>query len=848
MDIRIALAGNPNCGKTTLFNALTGARQRVGNWPGVTVEKKEGTYKGDKSVIITDLPGVYSLSPFSPEEIVTRTYLCDDNPQVVIHLVDSTNLERNLYLTTQIIELGVPVVVAVNMIDLMRKKGDDINLEKLSRRLGCPCIAVSALKQEGISELIKTAVDVAKNGKKPESTLRFTSDAQQPIEEISSIIANKVPAESLRFYAIKCLEGEDRAFEKFAISKEDRARIDSIRQSYEQNVDDDAESAITCERYDMISDVVDECLKRSFKGTTLTEKVDRVVTSRIFGLPIFVAVMFLVYYIAISTIGTGATDWVNDKLFDEGWLITNSEQYEEDKGDYEDAQDQIKHYIEAAEEAGVETDDVKEALEEEDKSDEDKATIEEFADSLKDKNIAITYDKKDDDTKEVSQVSVDYDAFREALEVEEPDPAEYGLFMPSIPSVVGDWLDDINAEEWVKGLVLDGVIAGVGAVLGFLPQMAVLFLELALLEGCGYMARIAFLMDRLFRRFGLSGKSFIPILIATGCGVPGVMSTKTIEDERDRRLTIMTTTMIPCSAKTPIIALIFGSIAGGDAATTAWVAPLFYFLGIFAIVISAIMLRKTRFFAGEATPFVMELPPYHVPSARNVGMSVLDRCKAFVIKAGTVIFISAIVVWFLLNFGMYDGSFGLLDSKMDDYMQYSIMAVIGNAFAWIFAPLGFSDWQTVVTTITGLVAKENVVSTVGIITSVGSEASESDPDLWTSFASLFNGNVGAMISFCAFNLLCAPCFAAMGAIRNQMASAKWFWAAIGFMCGFAWVVGFIIYQIFSAVTGSIQPIGLAIAFIFLALIVFQVVRPMPKRSGASAGERSAATSVPLASE
>lgn len=598
----------------------------------------------------------------------------------------------------------------------------------------------------------------------------------------------------------------------------------------------------------MISDVVDECHKRSFKGTTLTEKVDRVVTSRIFGLPIFVAVMFLVYYIAISTIGTGATDWVNDKLFDEGWLITNTEQYEEDKGDYEDAQDQIKHYIEAAEEAGVETDDVKEALEEEDKSDEDKATIEEFADSLKDKNIAITYDKKDDDTKEVSQVSVDYDAFREALEVEEPDPAEYGLFMPSIPSVVGDWLDDINVEEWVKGLVLDGIIAGVGAVLGFLPQMAVLFLELALLEGCGYMARIAFLMDRLFRRFGLSGKSFIPILIATGCGVPGVMSTKTIEDERDRRLTIMTTTMIPCSAKTPIIALIFGSIAGGDAATTAWVAPLFYFLGIFAIVISAIMLRKTRFFAGEATPFVMELPPYHVPSARNVGMSVLDRCKAFVIKAGTVIFISAIVVWFLLNFGMYDGSFGLLDSKLDDYMQYSIMAVIGNAFAWIFAPLGFSDWQTVVTTITGLVAKENVVSTVGIITSVGSEASESDPDLWTSFAGLFNGNVGAMISFCAFNLLCAPCFAAMGAIRNQMASAKWFWAAIGFMCGFAWVVGFIIYQIFSAVTGSIQPIGLAIALIFLALIVFQVVRPMPKRSDASAGERSAATSVPLASE
>ena len=742
----------------------------------------------------------------------------------------------------------MPVVVAVNMIDLMRKKGDDINLEKLSRRLGCPCIAVSALKQEGISELIKTAVDVAKNGKKPESTLHFTSDAQQPIEAISSIIADKVPAESLRFYAIKCLEGEDRAFEKFSISKEYRARIDSIRQSYEQNVDDDAESAITCERYDMISDVVDECHKRSFKGTTLTEKVDRVVTSRIFGLPIFVAVMFLVYYIAISTIGTGATDWVNDKLFDEGWLITNSEQYEEDKGDYEDAQDQIKHYIEAAEEAGVETDDVKEALEEEDKSDEDKATIEEFADSLKDKNIAITYDKKDDDTKEVSQVSVDYDAFREALEVEEPDPAEYGLFMPSIPSVVGDWLDDINAEEWVKGLVLDGVIAGVGAVLGFLPQMAVLFLELALLEGCGYMARIAFLMDRLFRRFGLSGKSFIPILIATGCGVPGVMSTKTIEDERDRRLTIMTTTMIPCSAKTPIIALIFGSIAGGDAATTAWVAPLFYFLGIFAIVTSAIMLRKTRFFAGEATPFVMELPPYHVPSARNVGMSVLDRCKAFVIKAGTVIFISAIVVWFLLNFGMYDGSFGLLDSKMDDYMQYSIMAVIGNAFAWIFTPLGFSDWQTVVTTITGLVAKENVVSTVGIITSVGSEASESDPDLWTSFAGLFNGNVGAMISFCAFNLLCAPCFAAMGAIRNQMASAKWFWAAIGFMCGFAWVVGFIIYQIFSAVTGSIQPIGLAIALIFLALIVFQVVRPMPKRSGASADERSAATSVPLASE
>ncbi len=831
MGIRIALAGNPNCGKTTMFNALTGARQYVGNWPGVTVEKKEGKYKADKDVTITDLPGVYSLSPYSPEEIVTRDYLLDGRPDAVINLVDATNLERNLYLTTQILDLGLPVVIAMNMMDLVKKNGDKIDIDKLSRKLGCPIVPTSALKGDGLDQLLETAIANAKGHKVSRMEATFTKDTETAIQDIQQVIASKVSADAARWYAIKLLENEERTVKLLKLDAASTREIDTIRSRYEKLMDDDAESAVTTERYDLIGDIVSETYKRSLKGMTASEKADRIITSRVWGLPIFVAIMFLVYYIAISTVGTAATDWVNDNLFGDGWLITGSEEYNADNDDYTTAQADIKSYLAAAEAAGYDTAGVSEALAAEDPTAEDEAAIDAFVDEMENANVIGVYETIDDETNEVVTNDVDYDTFVADLDVEEPDPADYGVFMPSIPDLATSGLEAIGCADWLESLVVDGVIAGVGSVLGFLPQMAVLFLELAILEGCGYMARIAFLMDRIFRKFGLSGKSFIPMLVASGCGVPAVMSTKTIEDERDRRLTIMTTTMIPCSAKTPIIALIFGAMAGGSSAGTWWVAPLFYFLGVIAIIISGIMLRKTRAFAGEATPFVMELPEYHVPSTRNVLMSTWERCKAFIIKAGTIIFLSAVVIWFLLNFGVYDGSFGLLDTDLDDYMQYSILAMIGNALSWIFLPLGFGglgdNWQATVTTITGLVAKENVVSTVGIITSVGTDASESDPMLWQQFALMFNGSMPAMAAFCAFNLLCAPCFAAMGAIRNQMANAKWFWAAIGYMCGFAWCVGTMIYQFGSALTGEASIPGLILAFVILAAMLFQLFRPMP---------------------
>lgn len=842
MDIRIALAGNPNCGKTTMFNDLTGARQYVGNWPGVTVEKKEGKYKANKDVTITDLPGVYSLSPYSPEEIVTRDYLLDGRPDAVINLVDATNLERNLYLTTQILDLGLPVVVALNMMDLVEKNGDKIDVDKLSKKLGCPVIPTSALKGTGMEDLLNTAIEYAENKRVAAPEVRFTRDTEEALAKIIDVLGSRVSSETARWYAIKLLEGEERTLGLLKLSASDKTAIDAIRAAYETALDDDAESAVTTERYDLIGDVVSDTYKRSLKGMSTSEKADRIITSRIWGLPIFVAVMFLVYYIAISTVGTGATDWVNDNLFGDGWLITGTEQFDEDTAAFEEASGQIDAYLAAAEEKGLDVEAFNEAREAEEPTAADEATIESFMKDAAAANVLGEFEATDEETGETSVTLVTPALFASALEVTEPDPAEYGAFMPSIPSIVSGWLESIGAASWVQGLVIDGVIAGVGAVLGFLPQMAVLFLELAILEGCGYMARIAFLMDRIFRKFGLSGKSFIPMLIASGCGVPAVMATKTIEDERDRRMTIMTTTMIPCSAKTPIIALVFGAIAGGDAGTTAWVAPLFYFLGILAIIVSGIMLRKTRLFAGEATPFVMELPQYHVPSARNVLMSTWERCKAFVIKAGTIIFLSSIVIWFLLNFGSYDGSFGLLDTEMEDYMQHSLMAGLGSVVGWIFAPLGFGDWQATVTTITGLVAKENVVSTVGIITAAG-DAGESDPTLWASFAAMFGGSVPAMAAFCAFNLLCAPCFAAMGAIRNQMVSAKWFWIAIGYMCGFAWLVALMIYQFGMALSGEPNPIGLIAAIVVLGGMLFQLFRPMPdyeKRDAAKVAAKDAA--------
>ena len=768
MAINIALAGNPNCGKTTMFNDLTGANQYVGNWPGVTVEKKEGRYRADKGVVVTDLPGVYSLSPYTPEEIVTRDYLMSGKPDAVINLVDATNLERNLYLTTQIIDLGIPTVVALNMMDLVEKNGDKIDVDALAKRLGCPVVPTSALRGRGMEEVVKAAIEAGKKGAAPATTLRFTNEVEEALARVIDVAGAAIKGRHARWYAIKLLEGEQLTIDALNLPAAALSKIAAIRERLEDAEDDDAESIITNERYDNITEVCDACVRKSPKTMTTTQKIDRVVTNRILGIPIFIVIMFLVYYISVSTVGTIVTDWANDGLFGDGWLYTGTEQYE--------------------------------------------AAVEEFEGILEtDEGVA---------------------AF-EAGGLEEPDPADYGLYHVGVPVVVGGWLESIGAAPWVQSLVLDGIIAGVGAVIGFIPQLIVLFILLGFLEGCGYMARVAFIMDRVFRRFGLSGKSFIPMLIASGCGVPAVMATKTIENEKDRRMTIMTTTMIPCGAKLPIIALVFGALAGGDYEATWWVAPVFYFLGLFAIILSCIILKKFRAFSGEVAPFIMELPQYHLPTVKNVLLSMWERVRSYVVKAGTIIFLSSMVIWFLLNFGFYEGSFGLLDPEVDDYIQYSLMAGLGNLLAWIFAPLGFGNWESTVTSITGLVAKENVVATVGVITSLGEEIGETDPSLWASFAAMLGGSSAAIMAFCAFNLLCAPCFAAIGTIRRQMMSAKWTWAAIGYMCAFAWCVGLMIYQFGGLIAGEIAfgPFT-ALAVVVAAGMLYLLFRPAAKPKGA----------------
>ena len=768
MAINIALAGNPNCGKTTMFNDLTGANQYVGNWPGVTVEKKEGRYRADKGVVVTDLPGVYSLSPYTPEEIVTRDYLMSGKPDAVINLVDATNLERNLYLTTQIIDLGIPTVVALNMMDLVEKNGDKIDVDALAKRLGCPVVPTSALRGRGMEEVVKAAIEAGKKGAAPATTLRFTNEVEEALAQVIDVAGAAIKGRHARWYAIKLLEGEQLTIDALNLPAAALSKIAAIRERLEDAEDDDAESIITNERYDNITEVCDACVRKSPKTMTTTQKIDRVVTNRILGIPIFIVIMFLVYYISVSTVGTIVTDWANDGLFGDGWLYTGTEQYE--------------------------------------------AAVEEFEGILEtDEGVA---------------------AF-EAGGLEEPDPADYGLYHVGVPVVVGGWLESIGAAPWVQSLVLDGIIAGVGAVIGFIPQLIVLFILLGFLEGCGYMARVAFIMDRVFRRFGLSGKSFIPMLIASGCGVPAVMATKTIENEKDRRMTIMTTTMIPCGAKLPIIALVFGALAGGDYEATWWVAPVFYFLGLFAIILSCIILKKFRAFSGEVAPFIMELPQYHLPTVKNVLLSMWERVRSYVVKAGTIIFLSSMVIWFLLNFGFYEGSFGLLDPEVDDYIQYSLMAGLGNLLAWIFAPLGFGNWESTVTSITGLVAKENVVATVGVITSLGEEIGETDPSLWASFAAMLGGSSAAIMAFCAFNLLCAPCFAAIGTIRRQMMSAKWTWAAIGYMCAFAWCVGLMIYQFGGLIAGEIAfgPFT-ALAVVVAAGMLYLLFRPAAKPKGA----------------
>ncbi len=856
MGIRIALAGNPNCGKTTMFNDLTGANQYVGNWPGVTVEKKEGKYTKDKDVTVTDLPGIYSLSPYSPEEIVARDYLLDGDPDVVINLIDATNLERNLYLTTQILELGLPVVIALNMMDLVEKNGDKIDVDKLSRELGCPIVPTSALKGRGMDELVKTAIELGKKGVPAAPQIRFSDEIETALAKIIDVLGSRVSSATARWFAIKVLEGEERTISQLKLTDANKKTVDAIRDALETELDDDAESIVTSARYDEIAGVVDDTVKKSTKGMSTTQKIDRVVTNRFLGLPIFIVIMFFVYWLAVSVGGGVVTDWANDGISGDGWLYTGGEAFDEATAEYEDAQAQITAYVENIlgedEVSGLPSDDAQEVLDAlalaepeapEDATDVDamaeyedavaeyddaQATIAAFDEEAQAKHAVATMEVEGDDG-EVEEQAITFADYQAALEVEEPDPSDgsWGLWIPGLGAIIGNALEAADVAPWLQSLVMDGIVAGVGAVIGFIPQMVILFLLLGFLELCGYMSRVAFIMDRIFRKFGLSGKSFIPMLIASGCGVPAVMATKTIENEKDRRMTIMTTTMIPCGAKMPIIALVFGAIASGNSDATWYVAPMFYFMGVIAIIISGIMLKKTKLFAGETTPFIMELPQYHMPGVKNILLSMWERVKGYIIKAGTIIFLSTIVIWFLMNFGDAGEGFGLLDSEAPDYMEYSLMAGLGNLLAWIFAPLGFANWQATATAVTGLVAKENVVATVGIITQLG-DFGEADPQLWYGFAQMLGGSTAAIVAFCAFNLLCAPCFAAMGTIRQQQRSAKWFWITIGYMCGFAWCVGCMLYQFVGLALGEVSfGIWTVVAIIIAALMLFQIFRPMP---------------------
>lgn len=766
-QIHVALAGNPNCGKTTLFNLITGANGYVGNWPGVTVEKKEAKLLSDKNVTITDLPGIYSLSPYSPEEQCSRDYLMSGEPDVVVQVVDATNLERNLYLALQVIETGLPVVVALNMADLVEKNGDKIDTDKLSKKLGCPVMMISALKNKGIKELFEQVKkSAASKGQVPEH--KFDSSIEDVLTHIENNLPASVPANKRRYYAVKLFERDADACKLINLTKEKAVRVEQLVAQCEQDCDDDAESIITGERYGVIAHIIDECLTKAPAKMSTSEKIDRVVTNRILGLPIFVVIMFCVYYIAVSTLGGTVTDFTNDQLFGtDGWYVL---------GQGRDA------YDAAVEAAGDNADSV--------------------------------------------------------------DPAQYGPYVPGITTAVHDALVAGGTEDGglVDSLVCDGIVAGIGAIMGFVPQMFLLFVMLSFLEDCGYMARVAFIMDRVFRRFGLSGKSFIPMLVSSGCGVPGVMATKTIENEKDRRMTVMTTTFIPCGAKLPIIALLMGSIIGDSSTTAAWISPLFYFLGVFAVIASGLMLKKTKLFAGRPTPFVMELPAYHFPAIRSWALHVWERCFAFIKKAGTVIFASTVVVWFLSNFGSYNGAFGYLPSMEgipEEFMDYSVLAMFGNLVAWIFAPLGFSTWQATALTVSGLVAKENVVATAGSLLSVA-DAGETDPSLWTAFAAMFP-TMGACVAFGAFNLLCAPCFATIGTIRNQMNSGKWTAIAIGYECAFAWVIGLFINQFYNLLVLGQFGIWTVVAIVLLVAMLFQIFRPMPKHAWTDEDETNTAS-------
>ncbi len=810
-NIRIALAGNPNAGKTTLFNALTGSNQFVGNWPGVTVEKKEGKLKKHDDVIITDLPGIYSLSPYTLEEVVARNYLIVERPDAILNIVDGTNLERNLYLTTQLTELGIPVVVAINMMDVVRKNGDRIDTMELSRQLGCRVVEISALKGTGITEAAEAAIDAAKNTKTVPMH-SFSGCVEHAIAHIEEAALHNMPAEQQRWYAIKIFERDAKVLEQLKLDAGTLSHIDGDIKAAEKEMDDDAESIITNERYVYISTIIKSCYKKKNKGQmTVSDKIDKVVTNRWLGLPIFVAIMFIVYYLSMVTVGSMATDWMNDGVFGDGWHLLGI-----GSGDYEAA---VEEYGDSTEivEAAYEL-----YQEEAETSRPHISAIKRRVDLAKEEcdeagtTYSLTYTVTDEETLATEEKTATYEEVLAAIEKygtdeepAEPDPAEYGVWVPGIPVLLGNGLEAIGAADWLQGLILDGIVAGVGAVLGFVPQMLVLFLLLAILEACGYMARIAFVLDRIFRKFGLSGKSFIPMLIGTGCGVPGIMASRTIENERDRRMTIITTTFIPCGAKVPFIAMIAGAIFGGSAL----VATSAYFIGMAAIIVSGIMLKKTRMFAGEPAPFVMELPAYHLPTVGNVLRSMWERGWSFIKKAGTVILLSTIVVWFTSYFGFTEEGFRML---AEEELDLSILAKIGGALSWIFAPLGFGTWQATVASITGLVAKENIVGTMGILYGASG-------NVYATLAASFTG-VSAY-SFLVFNLLCAPCFAAMGAIKREMNNGKWTAFAIAYQCGFAWIVALMINQFGNIFIGKFNIFGFLAALLCLAGIVYMLVRP-----------------------
>ena len=801
MAVRIALAGNPNSGKTTLFNALTGSNQFVGNWPGVTVEKKEGKLKKHDGVVITDLPGIYSLSPYTLEEVVARNYLIEERPDAILNIIDGTNLERNLYLTTQLVELGIPVVVAVNMCDLVEKNGDKIDTDKLSEHLGCRIVRISALKGTGVMDAAEAAIQAAQADKTvPQHT--FSGPVEHAIAHIEEAIVHDLPEEQQRWYAIKVFERDEKVLELLKVDQETLAHVEKDIVAAETELDDDAESIITNERYNYIAEIIQSCYEKKGVGQlTTSDKIDRIVTNRWLGLPIFAAVMFFVYWIAMVGVGASATDWANDGLFGDGWHLfgNGTAAYEADAEEYGDAFNVVDAFVGVDNFANEE-------------GEVDVAAVRAAVDAVAAGSTA-DYTLEDEETLATEDVTYTTDELAEAITVfekyegAEPDPAAYGTWVPGVPVIIEGLLDSLHVSGVLKALILDGIVAGVGAVLGFVPQMLVLFLMLAFLEACGYMARIAFVLDRIFRKFGLSGKSFIPMLVGTGCGIPGVMASRTIENERDRRMTIMTTTFIPCGAKVPFIAMIAGAIFNGSA----WVATSAYFIGMAAIIISGIMLKKTQMFAGDPAPFVMELPAYHMPTITNVLRSMWERGWSFIKKAGTIILLSTIVIWFLSNFGFVEGAFGMLE---EDQLDMSILAGVGNAIAWIFMPLGWGNWQAAVASITGLVAKENIVGTMGVLYGGGEET------VYQTLAAAFTPVTA--YSFLVFNLLCAPCFAAIGAIRREMNNMKWTWFAIGYQCGFAYVIALIINQIGGAVTGNLNVIGLIAALACLAGIIYML--------------------------